>query len=1004
MIALVLAMVWNRRGQAVTLALLALFAVASAVAAPAYLRAADRAVAAGQVRTATAAERSLTIGSQQDDRADGGGGGARFSDFAATLASLPGFDYVYAAEYSTVGLEPDVHYRTRFVYRQDACAHLTLVSGRCLIAEGEVVLGERTMQRYRVAVGDTISLTFAKFSDNPHTPIFEASGAPKRLTVVGTYRVAHPEETYWGTHRYFAIDPGDRPGEPAFTDAGTLGAMDHGRTSMSIDGTAGPSVLAVDRLPALRSALGGVRKTATDLGANVTFTTSIPDLLDRIDAGRSAAHLIVPVLAVPLVLLACLSIFLAVGYGTEGRRPELAVVALRGARWGQRWWLATGENLVAIAIGAVLGCLAGQLLVNAVAAWRFPGVGADAGWSSLRFAPYAALAALIAAVLAERRQLLSPVAELLRRAPTVPGGARALAIEAAVALLAVVAGVQLRISYGALSGVGTFAAALIVLAAALLAARALLPVVTRSAGRALRRRRLGMALAGFQLSRRPGAARLFALLVAAVAVAGYAACAADVAGRGRVIQARLGTGAERVLSIEPVTRGQLLAAVRAADPAGRFAMAVVRQTHTGPGRPVGLAVDSTRLAATASWPAGAPEAAEVAKRLRPAAPAPVVIPGQDVTVDISTSALDPGKPVRLAVVLSSVTGRGDVVVQLGELHDGPYTYLQRVPVCQDGCRLNAFRLTTARGITALTGRVTFTGVRSVNPAQTAVQPGQLADAARWRADGLGKLTTAPDGLQLDIDAGIGLTDGLLVEPVDTPYPIPVAEAGRSYAKSIDGLDGRAMPITRIAGLPALPAAGIPAVLYDLEYADRLSVDAAPATGEQVWLAANAPADILTRLDAHGLVITGDIRAEQIRRQLDQQGPALALWFYALAGCLAVALGAGALILAATVDRARRVEDLSALRAQGLSRAALRQATLWTYPVLVAIAVLAGVLIALLGWWLTGWALPLAGLHPPPLPLPAWPRAYVVAAVGLLVLVVLAAVAYLAGRRTLKEIS
>jgi putative ABC transport system permease protein len=50
------------------------------------------------------------------------------------------------------------------------------------------------------------------------------------------------------------------------------------------------------------------------------------------------------VLAVCLVLLSCLTIFLAVGYGTEGRRPELAVVALRGARWGQRWWLATGEN------------------------------------------------------------------------------------------------------------------------------------------------------------------------------------------------------------------------------------------------------------------------------------------------------------------------------------------------------------------------------------------------------------------------------------------------------------------------------------------------------------------------------------------------------------------------------------------------------------------------------------------------------------------------------------
>jgi FtsX-like permease family protein len=867
-----------------------------------------------------------------------------------------------------------------------------------------VVVGEQTAQRYALSTGDQITLRFATFNDDIRTPMYLPDGAPAKLTVAGVYRVPDPNGTYWGTHGYFAAYPGDRPGEPVFTDAGTIGAMDHGMTSMSIDGTAGPSVLAVDRLPELRSRLDGVRGTAVDIGAAVTLETAIPDLLDRIDSGRSASHLIVPVLAVPLVLLACLSIFLAVGYGTEGRRPELAVVALRGARWGQRWWLATGENLVAIVVGAVLGCVAGQLLVNGVAAWRFPGVGADAGFSSLRYAPFAALAALVAAVLAERRQLLSPVAELLRRAPTVPGGARALAIEAAVALLAVVTGVQLAISHGALSGVGTFAAALIVIAMALLAARALLPVVTRLAARALRRDRLGLALAGFQLSRRPGAARLFALLVATVAVAGYAGCAADVAAQGRVVQARLGTGAARVVEVAPVDRSQLLSAVRAVDPAGRYAMAVVRQKTTRPTDPVGLAVDSSRLATTAFWLEGATDPAEVARKLRPPAPAPMLIPGQDLTLDAVGTGLDPGKPIRFSVVLSSLAGHGDVVVQLGELRNGPYEYQQRAVVCKEGCRLNGFQFTTAAGITALTGQLTVTGLRTVNPAQTAVPLGQLTDATRWRAEGLGKVTPATDGLRIDIDATIGLTDSLYVLPVDTPFPMPVAEAGTSYAKTADGLDGRPMAIDRIAHLPAVPAAGDRARLFDLEYADRMSVDAAPDDGTQVWLNAKAPADVLNRLEAHGLVVVHDTRADVVRRQLDQQGPALALWFYALAGALAVALAAGALILAATVDRARRVEDLSALRGQGLSRGALRQATLWTYPVLVAIAVLAGLVIGLLGWWLTGWALPLAGLDPPPLPLPAWPRAYVVAGTGVVVLVVLAAVAYLAGRRTLKEIA
>jgi len=83
----------------------------------------------------------------------------------------------------------------------------------------------------------------------------------------------------------------------------------------------------------------------------------------------------------------------------------------------------------------------------------------------------------------------------------------------------------------------------------------------------------------------------------------------------------------------------------------------------------------------------------------------------------------------------------------------------------------------------------------------------------------------------------------------------------------------------------------------------------------------------------------------------------------MVACLATALAAGALVLAAAVDRGRRVEDLSALRGQGLTRAALRTATLWTYPVLVAVAVVVGTGIGLLGWSLTGWALPVAGIDP-----------------------------------------
>jgi putative ABC transport system permease protein len=1002
MMSLVLAMVWSRRGQAVTLALLALFAVASAVAAPAYLIAADRAVAAGQIATATPGELGLVISGTQDDRTSGGG--PSFTDVGAALVDLPGFDYVYSAEYPVIGIERDPQYASRFVFRQDVCAHIRIVTGRCPVGEGEVIIGVRTGERFGLAAGDPVTLTAAKFSEDPRRPVYLPVGLPKRLTVAGTYQATNPGETYWGTHGYFTTLPSRGPGEPVLTAAATLSTMDHGATAMAIDGAAGPRALDIDHLDELRAGLAGLNTASAKLGSAVQIRTEMPALLARIDAGRSAARLLIPVLAVPLVLLSCFSIFLAVSYGTQGRQPELAVVALRGARWWTRWWLATGESLAAITAGALAGCVTGQLLVNTVAAARFPGVGADPGWSSLRYAPLAALAALGAAVLAQRRQLLSPVATLLRRNPVAANGPRALAVEALVVLLAVVSAVQLAVSGGTLTGLGLLAPAFVMLALALLAARALLPAVTRLARRALDRGRLGLALAGFQLARRPGAQRLFALLVATVAVAGYATAAVDVAARGRAVQSGVGVGADRVIPVGLVYRSQLLNAVRRIDPEGRFAMAVARLPSRGSGEPLGLAVDTTRLAAVATWPDDAPPADAVARRLRPPAPEPVMFTGTDLAVDVTASGITPGRELRLSVAVSSRTGLGDKIVNLGEMGGGRYNFRQRVPICREGCRLNGIQLTVSGSVVGVTGRLVITGLGTINP--VAMLPtAELTDPARWRMPLWGRLAAAPDGLRVDLDAAGGLPNGAWIHPVAAPYPLPAAVAGPEPAgDAVTGLDGISTAVHRVDELPAVPLAGSRATLVDLEYADRLAVDAAPALMPQVWLSPQAPPDILDRLAASGLTAIGDIRSEQVSRQLGEQGPALALWFHVLAGALSVLLGAGALVLAAAVDRARRVEDLSALRAQGLSRPAVTRATVGTYPVLVAIAAIVGGVVALAGWAVTGWALPLAGLNPPDLPLPSWPSILALPAAILAVFLLLGIVAAATGRHLHRRIN
>jgi hypothetical protein len=546
-------------------------------------------------------------------------------------------------------------------------------------------------------------------------------------------------------------------------------------------------------------------------------------------------------------------------------------------------------------------------------------------------------------------------------------------VEVLIVLLAILATVQLVISDGALTGVGLLAPAFLMLAVAVLAARLLLPAVTRYAVRALDRGHLAAALAAFQLSRRPGAQRLFALLVASVAVAGYAACAIDVADGGRAVQSGLGVGAGRVLDVgNSVFRSQLLTAVRNVDPDGRYAMAVVRLPKLGPDEPPGLAVDSTRLAAVANWPSGDLPADRLASRLHPEAAAPPVFTGSPITVEATGSGLDEERDLRLEAAVSSTAGAGDAIVQLGRLSNGRVRYQQRVAMCEKGCRLNGFQIVQAGTVNKVTGRLVIHSLNTTDPA------GPLADPARWRMIRYGTVAADPAGLSITLNAPGGLLGGAWINPVDAPYPLPAAWAGAApIAGSITGAGGGPVPVTPAGTLSAVPALGRHATLVDLEWADRLATDAGRALEPQVWLGPDAPADIVDRLSAQGLQITGDTRADQVGRQLDRQGPALSLWFYALAGVLAVLLGAGALVLAAAVDRARRVEDLSALRGQGLRRGPLGRATSWTYPVLVAIATVIGLVTALIAWLATGWALPLAGIEPPDLPLPAWPGALTV---------------------------
>jgi hypothetical protein len=997
MLGLVFGMLRTRRGPAVTLALLAMFATASAVAGPGYLAAVDRAVVANAVADATPDQRGITLNGTVDH--SGNGAGPSFDLLGPALVRLPGFTEVYSSDFLVVGVGSQ-RQGSLLSYRQDVCAHLVMVSGRCLSSIGEIVIGTRTAATYHLTAGSTVTLTYTTLDEKGN---FLTAGAPTPLTIAGIYRPRDPSELYWGPRDYFYLDAAGDTAQPVFASQTTFASMDHQTENVQIDAFAGPDSITTANEADLRNQIQQLNLAVAGVGGQVQFSTSIPQLLTGIDRGRRLAHQVVPVAAVPLVALAWFVIFLAAGYGTEGRRFELGLVALRGVRLPARWWLAAGEDVIPIVTGTVAGYFAGRLAVSLLAGWR---LGQPARADGLSWALVAGAGAVLAALLAQSRPLFTPVAQLLRRVPARLVGWRGLAVEALIVVLAVLVAIQLRVSGGQLTGVGLLEPALVILGCAVLAARAVAPLASWYGARALRRGRLGGALAAVHLGRRPGSQRLFVLLAAAVGLLGFAVTATDVAAQARTIRAQVDTGAVRVLTVAASTRGQLLSAVRATDPAGRYAMAAAEMPDGAPNELPKLAVDSSRLATASIWRPdfGPLSADQVAARLHPTGtPAALTVSGKYIGLDLSIAQLDPRAGLKLTLALVSPSGVADSL-EFSELRQGDAEYLMSAPDCAAGCRLIGFNLNRF-GSVGQHFEITILGLTGADENGTQVSQVPLGKASNWRGSATAKMVDGAAGLTAVLDNPNGVAQDGWVKPADTPYPLPVVATSKLRSgATLAGLDGNQIAVNQVGQVSGLPRLGDTGALVDLEYADRMATDGGGIGVAQVWLGPAAPADVVARLAAHGLVVVGTRSVGQERVRLDRQAPALALWFHLLAAGFATVLAAGAVWLVATVDRRRRAEDLAALRVQGLNRRQVGRAAVGGGLTIVLTALVAGLISAGVAWWVAGYGLPVF-VDPSSIRLPAWPRPLPVLAVWLGAGVVLGGVALITGanlRRTVKR--
>jgi predicted lysophospholipase L1 biosynthesis ABC-type transport system permease subunit len=457
----------------------------------------------------------------------------------------------------------------------------------------QVAVAKRVADRLGLAPGDTIAVT-GRLDDTPSATAH----------VTGVYRPKDPDAPYW------TLDPlgGDGVRNLAFTTYGPLavaagsfgpGLLAPAETHWLAD--ADYSTVTADRLDALRSRMTdtvGHFDQMPGIGA-ATAESELPDVIDGLQRTLQVSRSTVLIAALQLVVLAALALLLVARLLSTERENETALLAARGASRRRIIGLAAAESLLL----ALPGLVAAPLLAGpAVRLLMSRGPLADAGTeaavqlppSTWWVAAGTALACAVTMTLPSLRAGTELKAPRRKAATMLRGG-----MDGGLLVLAGVAYWQLTrrsegtgvLATGA-SALGVdpvlvAAPALALLAGTVLALRLLPPAARLGEHRASRSRGLSGALAGWQLSRRPGrGAGPALLLVLAVAMGVFAVGQGASWDRSQGDQAAFRTGSDILvdgLSAPPYGQGGLVDGVdgvAGTAPVARDEFAVQGETTT----------------------------------------------------------------------------------------------------------------------------------------------------------------------------------------------------------------------------------------------------------------------------------------------------------------------------------------------------------------------------------------------------------------------------------------
>jgi putative ABC transport system permease protein len=930
MISLIWAMMRARLGRAAITFVLAALAAAAAAAGPLYQSAAAVSLRTVEVGSLPASEQVLTTALLADD--------ATVSWSNPPAVKLPaGARMVLGGMAPGAIAGPAAVQPVTAVWRSGVCEHLVFTSGRCMTADREIVLAADAARVIGVVPGDDVTFSIRSDFDS------EGVASPAPLTVVGLYAPLDSDDLYWaGRTDLFGSDR-----TAAFATARTLTAISPQRM-VTLDVLMTPDTFA--DLDAFKDSL---QTMSGNLGSGGYYVNSgdLREFAVRLAAReQQLANSLLPSVA-PLVLLCWLVLFIAVGGAIEGRRGELGLTALRGVPSRARLFLATVETAAPVLVALVPGYLLGLAVTSLIALWVLPGSPpVDVNPLSFVFAGAAVLGALIACLLAQVSDLSAPVIGLLRKAQQRRRGRVAAGVEIAVGTIALVAGYQ-AIAIGTASGVALLAPLCVSLGLGLVAARAIAIPAERVGRMGLGRGRLRTGLAALSLARGAGTHWIVVLLVVSFGLLGFAVSASNVAHRAWQDQSTVEVGATRVLSVEAVSAHVLLNAVRSADPEGQSAMAVV-EVQSQDDRGV-LAVDSARLPAVALWPAsyGSTSAADVARVLRTQPVSHTMVQASELRVTLTLDAALADTEPSLTLQLGRPTGNSPALVEITPLLPGTNTYSVPTPDCADApCELQQVVVDFERSSTYL---LDLTVGDITDGDDTMLVSAAQLGALDWRQP---VPTSSSPSADLRLDAqGINLRYDSVLPPTITlfadsaPVPLPVVAGGDAPSAIALAPGSESLAVTTVGHLAQAPRFGPSGILVDLEYLGMRADNDLNTSRAEVWLAPDAPADIVQKLIAGGLVVTGDRTFEATHHRYEQGGPALAMWFLVFAAFCGAGFAAAGLLVMAVLERGRDDRGLAVLRAQGLPESAVRAAALWSRFVLVVAGCVVGLVAAAVSW-------------------------------------------------------